>query len=95
MREPAVYIMSNQKNGTLYTGVTSDLIKCVYELNPNIPHTSCCERKQSVNTAAKPKNALSHRTTMLCRRFVSLSLVFTAFCRARNESLWDIRVNTV
>ena len=25
MREPAVYILSNKKNGTLYTGVTSNL----------------------------------------------------------------------
>lgn len=26
-----VYILSNRKNGTLYTGVTSDLVKRVYE----------------------------------------------------------------
>jgi predicted GIY-YIG superfamily endonuclease len=25
-RQPAVYIMANQRRGTLYTGVTSDLI---------------------------------------------------------------------
>ena len=25
MREPAVYIMANKRNGTLYVGVTSDL----------------------------------------------------------------------
>ena len=25
MREPSVYIMANRRNGTLYTGVTSDI----------------------------------------------------------------------
>ena len=31
MKQPAVYIMTNQKNRTLYVGVTSSLLKRVYE----------------------------------------------------------------
>lgn len=31
MKQPAIYIMTNQENGTLYTGVTSNLPKRVYE----------------------------------------------------------------
>ena len=31
MKQPAVYILASKKKGTLYTGVTSDLVKRVWE----------------------------------------------------------------
>jgi putative endonuclease len=31
MKQPAVYILASRKKGTLYVGVTSDLIKRVWE----------------------------------------------------------------
>jgi putative endonuclease len=30
-KQPAVYILSSKRNGTLYVGVTSDLVKRVWE----------------------------------------------------------------
>lgn len=30
-KQPAVYIMTNKRNGTLYTGVTSDLKKRIWQ----------------------------------------------------------------
>mgnify|MGYP003402351088 CR=1 FL=1 len=31
MKQPAVYIVKNTRNGTLYTGVTSSLLKRIYQ----------------------------------------------------------------
>ena len=31
MKQPAVYILASQRNGTLYTGVTSDLVQRIWQ----------------------------------------------------------------
>ena len=36
MKQPAVYILANKRNGTLYTGITSDLIKRVWQHKNNV-----------------------------------------------------------
>ncbi len=35
-KQPAVYILASAKNGTLYTGVTSDLVKRIWEHKNNL-----------------------------------------------------------
>lgn len=35
-KTPCVYILANKKNGTLYTGVTSNLVKRIYEHKNNL-----------------------------------------------------------
>lgn len=35
-KQPCVYIMASRKNGTLYIGVTSDLVKRIWELKQGL-----------------------------------------------------------
>ena len=35
-RQPSVYILASKRNGTLYTGVTSNLLKRVWEHKNNV-----------------------------------------------------------
>jgi putative endonuclease len=35
-KQPAVYILASKRNGTLYIGVTSDLIKRIWEHKSNV-----------------------------------------------------------
>ena len=37
-KKPAVYILASERNGTLYIGVTSDLIKRVWEHREGVVH---------------------------------------------------------
>jgi putative endonuclease len=47
-RQPCVYILANKRNGTLYVGVTSNLIKRVWEHKQNL--VDGFTRKYSVDT---------------------------------------------
>ncbi len=35
-KQPAIYILASKRNGTLYTGVTSDLLKRIWEHKNNL-----------------------------------------------------------
>lgn len=36
LKQPVVYILASRKNGTLYTGVTSDLVRRIWEHKNNL-----------------------------------------------------------
>lgn len=36
MKKPAIYIIANKKHGTIYTGVTSDLVLRIYQHKNNL-----------------------------------------------------------
>ncbi len=36
MKQPSVYLLASKRNGTLYVGVTSDLIKRIWEHRNNV-----------------------------------------------------------
>jgi len=44
-KQPAVYILASKKNGTLYVGVTSNLVKRIWEHKNNLTEgfTKCYE----------------------------------------------------
>jgi len=63
MKQPAVYIMTNKQNGTLYTGVTSNLVKRAYEhknrLVPGFTKIYGCKRLIYYETHESMENAIT------------------------------------
>ena len=45
MKQPAVYILASRRNGTLYTGVTSNLVKRIWEHKNNQVEGFTCRYK--------------------------------------------------
>ncbi len=62
-KRPAVYIMTNKPNGILYTGVTSDLVKRVYDHKnravPDFTKTYGCKRLVYFELCDSMGNAIS------------------------------------
>jgi putative endonuclease len=66
-REPCVYILANRRQGTLYTGVTSNLAKRVFQhregLTPGFSSRYGCnrlvfyERYERMEEATRPREA--------------------------------------
>ena len=67
MKAPAVYILANQRNGTLFTGVTSDLIKRVWEhkhdLTEGFSRKYCTHRLVYLESHETMVSAIARRET--------------------------------
>jgi len=48
VKQPCVYILASRRNGTLYTGVTSDLVQRVWQHKNNL--TEGFTKKYSIHT---------------------------------------------
>jgi len=62
MKQYYVYILCSERNGTLYTGITSDLLKRVYEHKNNLvegfTQKYCIHRLVWYETHRSPENAI-------------------------------------
>ena len=68
IKQPAVYILASERNGTLYIGVTSDLVKRVWEhknnlvegfsKHYNVHHLVWYELHENMNSAIEREKSL-------------------------------------
>jgi len=69
LKVPVVYIMTNNRNGTLYTGVTSNLVKRVYQhregfLKKNFTSRYACTLLVYYEQCPSMKNAIEREKTI-------------------------------
>ena len=60
VKRPAVYIMANKRNGTLYTGVTSDLGRCVRKSSDGMETQACAGPAPSLRPRASATREAIH-----------------------------------
>lgn len=68
MKNFFVYIPGNKKNGTLYTGVTSDLAKRVYEHKNDLVEAFTGRYGENHNRLVTPANAGVQDCSMLNKK---------------------------
>ena len=68
MKKPAIYIMTNKRNGTLYTGVTSNLVKRIHEhkheVAPGFSKDYGCKRLVYFETHDSMENAIARENRL-------------------------------
>lgn len=58
MRKPCIYILANKRNGTLYIGVTSDLMKRIYEHKHDLAEGFTKEHQLHMLVYAEPHETM-------------------------------------